>query len=662
MSKVPKLSSTGLLLSLALGAFSCQDKVPFERLETSYPLFQSYWYESEATTYIFYQLESSRRIRDEAVVEYSLDGENWTDIALATNVQQHESVDCGPRVRCGSISLASQEAPASTHLRYRFHREGELADSTVNFISPVRIQRGSHSRSFFVFGIFDETNSFIQWRGRNDFPGLSHEQAVFYGLRRPYKLSGLRVQNQSSEVSRLNPSLYASSSTCEGSEQPASELRSPAGDDLWLFFRIEDIYPQACMNVETVDAKGPFSAPALARKNPVLAPINQKLTLGFTEALQIPFVFASCQNPDAAYLQFQKDRLGMPEHPTDLCLESTNFNPSYLRQLIGERIAAARRSSNKTLALLFVLHYTDAAVGSSVALIMMQTLGALLDETLYPRVAATLVYDSFPPLIDPINFDSSLIWCPTLGSIEETQTLFSCYFQPAKIVVGPIELKTSPYLPDYASYRELDKDQKEGAAIEKLSILAPSEPLGFERLDVLEEGTSYNVYHPSDRLQVGASDYLNFCPENDRTGAFIFREISGVPPSEQVSPSSRLIELPRYQNSNPQLRTFEIGLGLPYPFFVHLQYRSSAALGPKGLSGYIAIQGKSVISDELGAAVIQNQDFNLLGVLNRCTRFCRHPAFDDAGSYLASRAWHEEFQTRCYNPLIPKLPVGGSDL
>ena len=80
----------------------CHNKVGIGRIETTFPLFKAFWYESEATVYIFYHTMSSQKLRVDARVEFSLDGQNWTDVKVAANVQLHEPVDCGEEEACGS--------------------------------------------------------------------------------------------------------------------------------------------------------------------------------------------------------------------------------------------------------------------------------------------------------------------------------------------------------------------------------------------------------------------------------------------------------------------------------------------------------------------------------------------------------------------------------
>lgn len=643
-----------LPLMLLFNCLACQDKLELLRIYADLPLFQSYWYEAEKTLFVFYRMKMTERVKPSALVEYQVEQGIWTDVGRAPVIQKHHHVDCGPDQKCGSFSLKADKEPTQVGLRLRYSADGELADEFRSAPRVISQIAGTLDRSFYVYGIFDLTNRFVQWRGRNNFPGITHDEAMFFGLERPYSVDGHHGLSESSEISTVLPSHYGIIDPCSGTLLDPNKKFSDIGEDIWLQTAVPEAFPETCVTAHNFDASGPVDLSAVARKNPIVSPIEQDLTLRFTEAQLIPLIFATCESQDDDYLAFQKGRLAMPDTATTVCIESSDFNAESIRQLLLAKIKEARAAVTKSVALTIILHYTKEAQAQEIESIIAKSLALVLDDSLNPYVAATFVYDSFGKTAVPVAPKPAVIWCPTLNTL--TQTLNSCYFSPAKLVLGPLEVRVSPLLPDYPSFLELDERQKSGIKVQKLRVLTPAEPSNEGKLEITAaEGEGYWIFHPDDKLNMKGSEYYSYCQKADPTLSLAFHMVSSEEGSKDAEPSF-LQNLSIDHNKRLKDEVAQIGLFTPYPFYLAIDYRNTLAIGPKGLTGLLTIDQRKVpVNEELGSRILAEERIPMRKVLSRCTQYCKNPSFDDTGTYLLGRPWYQEFQTKCYEPKIPSF-------
>jgi hypothetical protein len=632
-------------------AFACADKLDLQRIGTNLPLFQTYWFESEKTLFVFYHVATTQRVKNQADVEYKVDDSSWISVANAPLVQKHHLVNCGDDQRCGSISIKSDQEPKNVGIRLRFSKGGDLADSFETVPRVIATLSGTEDRSFYVYGVFDKTNKYIQWRGRNNFPGLTHQEANFYGIDRPFSVRDLNGHNDSTKVSTVAPSQYGIPNPCTGTSISSLLAESQAGEDIWHPAAIADEFPESCITARSIDAIGDVNYSALARKNPEVSPIKQDLTLRFTAAHLIPLIFASCKDQNPEYLEFQKSRLQMQDHDIDICTEDAAFSTESIRQLLLTKIKEARTASNKSLALTIILHYINEQSASTIEATVAEALALVLNDSLNPYVAATFVYDSYAKTAVPVAPKPAVIWCPTLN--VATQTINSCHFAPAKLVLGPLEIRASPLLPDYPSFLELDEQQKNGIKVNALRVLTPSEPSSEGKLDIVESEVGYWIFHPDDKINLKGDEFLSYCQKSDPTVSLAYRMLSESNGGTKSSPSL-MQRLPEEHNTDPSDQVAQVGLLSPFPFYLTIEYKNTVALGPKGLTGVLTLSKQKLpLNEELGARILGESRIPMDSVLSRCTRYCQHPAFDDTGTYLLGSTWIREFQTRCYEPSIP---------
>ncbi|MDQ3233642.1 MAG: hypothetical protein M3Q07_17630, partial [Pseudobdellovibrionaceae bacterium] len=557
------------ILSVICALAACRKKVGLEQDPLRFVLAKAFWFEDESTFFLFYHIDNPQPFRTEGLLEMSLNqGETWQDVNTGTYVHPHESVDCGNQTLCGSLSIRWTQPLPSAQLRYRFHRDAELAESLV---IPVVIVRKSSPlrRSFYIYGVFDQTNVYVQWRGRHFFPGLSHEEAEAYGLRRPYRITGIRSQTNSSDPDRINPSLYGSATVCAGTELNPDRISSDRGADSWLMAQVELSFAQACGISEVTDGNGSYSAAAFARKNPIVEPIEQDLQLAFTKAKQIPLIFASCKTIDQNYLDFQVERMHFPTNRIDYCMDDGTFSRENVLALLYGKVLAAQEPG-QVLALVLILHYTLQELSPTISDVLGQSLAAIANNALFPRVSAVFVYDSFAPESPPAITQPSVIWCPVAG--DASTTLSTCAFQPSQIALGSIEIRSAPALPDYENFQKMDDVQKRGATVEDFSIYTPKEPGSGGRLSITQTNDRSYVFNPFDQLPVLASESLSYCGLYDSTEAFAFEILPSSGTQDGGIPVSPLSVLPGVHRLQDRDQVYNLGLQLDVPFLVSVRY------------------------------------------------------------------------------------------
>ena len=165
-------------------------KVPVTDINASFSISDVTWFQDEQTMFVFYRVDAEQGIGAESLIElkYKTDDVQvpWTDLKLLAPVHTHLPVDCGVTSRCGSLSLKVDKVPREVGLRLRYHRDGEISLEAPVLFNVVGVGPAHLSRSLLVYGVFNENNTLVQWRARNQFPTIRNEQATELGLRREF--------------------------------------------------------------------------------------------------------------------------------------------------------------------------------------------------------------------------------------------------------------------------------------------------------------------------------------------------------------------------------------------------------------------------------------------------------------------------------------------
>lgn len=661
------------LLALLLG---CR-KVPLEDVGASFLLADLTWFEEEQTLFAFWEIDAQQGIGENSVVEirYRTDeGEqDWVDITSLPAVHTHEAVDCGRTSLCGSHSIALSAEPRMVGLRLRYHRDGSMVlEATPSF---GRVRRGPpwQSRSLLVYGVFDESNDWIQWRARHVFPNLRNEEASALGLRRWFS-----VQDATHGPTNPAPpvSSYGYATACPADfaalDLPAVETEARA------IFETEPLPEGArasaviCAQSTVRDATGTYTTGAIALKNPEVEPAFSTLRSPVAEAKRVTFFLAPCEREiSAVHEAMQRQRLQAEEVPTT-CTEgwSQRGYAERLARRFSEAVDAAR-TEGRDMVLVIGLHRDEDGPAEVLEEALARIVPAEKDKT-SPRLAGAFVFDSEEHGTTD-ELVSTTLWCPTRLTSATLATV-GCAVLPetGTLNLGPLTIGMLPVLPTREQYEEFLQTWPEAYAgrVERLSMLAPQFSATSEHTEIGEYGTV--TFLDGERVSTTSSEAFSWCPpEETLPVAFRSTIIRSPEFAEGVAIACAYGKLPEevcllaeagtlplellpvWHNETGE-QSYELGLFWDYPYLLRMEYSTFAAgsLSAFGLSVPFGLStdGETFLGTELWLA----ESFDLSDVLTRCTRFCDHPTFDSAGVYNVLAPFRDTWAQSCYRPSYPR--------
>ena len=159
-----------MLTGLALLAASGCEKVPLVDINARFARADAVWFEEEETLFFFYRVEADQALTARSRMELTWrtdDAEQaWAPVETLPRVHTHVPVPCGRTGFCGSTSLHVKSLPRLVGLRLRYHDEGQMTlDAQVN-LHVIHKGEPHTNRSLVVYGVFDESNTRVQWRAR----------------------------------------------------------------------------------------------------------------------------------------------------------------------------------------------------------------------------------------------------------------------------------------------------------------------------------------------------------------------------------------------------------------------------------------------------------------------------------------------------------------
>ncbi|MEL6548591.1 MAG: hypothetical protein AAFQ82_28470, partial [Myxococcota bacterium] len=331
-------------------------------------------------------------------VRYDTDSErvNWTAIEDLEWVHTHlPTCQDNTRQRCGSASVRVAERPRNITMRMRYRPETPLGVEVILNTNIVSSSLPWNDRSLLVYGVFDESNQAIQWRSRHTFPTLRNETVERFGLRREFSIVEQTFADPEDELFVANPYGYAFASNCFGqSLDSGAELQTEDRAVFGAALGPETSDAAAVCAMATVrDALGTFDAPALARKNPEVAPAFPILRSPIRTASQIGTLLTFCDRTiSARHESMQVQRLRLEDAPR-FCLDDWR-NPSFVTELTdfwSERIEQVRANGDD-IVVTVALHHDDES-GELVARIQDALENVLTPETLEgtPRAVGAFV-------------------------------------------------------------------------------------------------------------------------------------------------------------------------------------------------------------------------------------------------------------------------------
>jgi hypothetical protein len=676
-SQSPRRSSPHPLLALAspaaLALWLCAacGKVPLTNVNAGFVLADAAWFADEETLFVFYRLDAEQGLGPESQIEvaYNTDQQavSWTPIAALTPVHPHVPVDCGATSLCGSTSLHVPIEPRHVGVRLRYHRDGETTlDGKVTFNAVGPGPAHSH-RSLLVYGVFDETNTRVQWRARHQFPTLRNEQVEQLGLRRPFRIAG-RQHGEAGPQAPGNPYSYAFASTCPQAMQPLEgaplETSDRAAFDAQELPLSAATSPAVCARSTTTDARGTFDALALARKNPETRAAFPSLRSPVHRNAAVPFLLEPCDRTiSEQHLAMQKQRLLLTD-PTEVCIDGWR-DPGF-----ADRLAAAFRekidlvrAAGSDMVLVIALHHDDSSgeLAAKLELALAQILPLERDKS-SPRASGAFVFDSFGRDLALPALKNLVLWCPAQPQPDDldqipTNAQRGCPVLPdsPEFSLGPFEFSNLPILPTRAQYlRFVAKySERQAGAVRELTFSAPERTPLSQNLRMGDFGVA--TFFNNEILTAAPGDAFSYCASDaSRLSAAVFRSASQPLPMP-------LVGLPANHARAPE-PTYALGLLWDFPFLLRMTHELVVAGSLTAFSFTVPFGISSPSEAYYGTELWNGSELSLRDTLLQCTRFCDDPTFDSAGVYNVVAQFRGSYANQCYRPRFPAPSDGGFPL
>ena len=677
-------------LMVSVGA-SCA-KVPIFDVQAGFTLADAAWFAEEETLFVFWEVTAEQGLGDPSVIEitYATDEErvDWTPLTELPTVHTHLPVGCGVHSLCGSSSLHVALEPREVDIRLRYHRDGELALDAHTAFNVVGHGDPHSHRSFVVYGVFDESNQWVQWRGRHQFPTLRNKEAQDYGLRRDFIV---RDQGYGSReiASASNP--YGYGGECPASF--ASAEQEEIGTDERAVSNLSALPLDAssasvvCAEAEVTDALGTFAAAAIARKNPEVLPAFPVLRSPIRDTTRIPFFLGPCDRTiSEEHEDMQRQRLLLGDLPTT-CIDDWQSD-GFVDDLVVLFTDAveAERPAGEDMVLVIALN-RDA---SGMAVAVEEALAQIVPEerrTASPRLAGAFVFDSGIRGLSIPELDPVTLWCPSVlpedleGELDYSASV-TCAIAPdnPSLELGPFSFGTLPILPSRSQYLDFIETYSEAQAgrVKNLSFRAPEFATTADHVDIGDFGAA--TFLNDEFISTDVGDAFSYCV-SDEYQLVVFRseimqsphfaaliaqecQSGGIP--EEICAWGQLGMLPIEWLSQWHgwfaESTYELGVFWEVPFLLRAEYEvfTAGSVSAFGLSVPFGLgqDGEAY----LGSVMWTAEELSLEELLTQCTRFCDHPTFDSAGVYQVSDPFRSTYATSCYLPRYPQPGESGFPL
>jgi hypothetical protein len=506
----------------------------------------------------------------------------------------------------------------------------------------------------------------VQWRARHQFPTLRNEQVQALGLRRTFSITAPGFGDVAAPFD-TNPYGYAFSPACpEGLKAlgwPLVETKERAVFDPNQLPLEAAVFPSICAAATVTDAKGTFTAAALARKNAEVTAAFPTLRSPIRLTQKIGFLLQPCRRViNEAHKQMQIQRLGLQTAP-QICIDEWQ-RPGFAEELattFRKRVDDVR-AQGMDMVLTVALHHDDETrqLPDAIERAFENVLQTEREKST-PRLTGAFVLDSFAYSIVRPDVSRSVLWCPAnvIGDLDQVSNGASqaCAVLPddLELTWGPFGVANLPILPSREQYLNFVKKYGESQTgkVVQLQFRAPERTPLSTNVDLGDFGTG--TFFNNETITGDMVDSFSYCEDDSRlASAVIFRAGSDADPMP-------LSQLPQLHSMMPA-SLYQLGLAWDFPFLLRMNYEIVIA-GAVSAFSVTAPFGLGVpASSYYGAELWQTEEFQLSQVLRQCLRFCDHPTFDSAGVYNLSVAFSPHCASRWYRPRFPARGDGGFPL
>jgi len=691
--------------TLAMG-LACNEKVPLHPNPGTFDVLAAHYFENENTQYIFFAISGlkadqareawPRRLELKADglangAPFAPAGDGYVVLDFARGVHRHQWVSCGEGRICGSMSIKSDQPLTGMQIRLRYHQDSAMAleSSVPNSVHPA--DGTASAQSALVYGVFSRGNQVMQVRVHNNFGTPGDEDFPSFGMSRDFaidqvRLAAVTMAEQGEIYQTTGSPLLFPAAPCASRELADAKNRVQKlskKSDWWIeAFDPKDNRNAACFRARLVDQAGQelASGPGIARRNPELQSEAVLIPTPLKTVYKIPLVLSYCRDPQIPevasepFLQYQKYILGIPEeNGVDLCFSSSGGQDAIFGKLLDAKLAAKlsaaretiRDSTNPRQDLFFAVAINENVVGSQYFhKQIMERLGELIrterETRASPRLVGAFVYDSdtleSKGLSLPAAIQSTMIWCPRKSATKGVETDGNCVgYVGGKLDLGPVVFKVPmgpfPTMKSFLSSFASD--------VNSLLVRDP-------RLEVRAFSTNENTAHipqgtatffDGQRVSLKPGEGLRYCGNRDPIQLGDSLAVRMQDPESGVVRDGTLGEASRHLLGGEKVLNVNFGMIWRYPFVGGVSYK--APLEGKIFS-FIPVSASYTASDPFGDQKLTKPKWDVGALLQKCTRFCDHPMFDEAGVYQAGVSWRSGAAVNaCLEPHLPEPPAVG---
>jgi hypothetical protein len=663
-------------------------KVPLNPLSRSLNIVGAHWFENEKVAYFFFRVSGETSYSGMSTFEwnkYSLDksdsNSEFSALKLTQGIHQHQLLPCGRDI-CGSFSFASESAPAKITLRLRYHPKSALfVDSTA----PVQVHQDdgtSNSFSSLVYGVFDESNNFIEARVHHNFGFPASSEVAQFGLIRSFRVHDTQLIDWSkADLELLKAQTHSATlfpvKNCEqwfdtSKIQKVDGVKNFSGVSGWLpnDFSVDPIRAGSCFKVDFLKANGEtiLTEQAIARRNPRLIEEKMVLSTPLKPVIKIPLVVTYCLNDPASdrlkseiFLDYQKFILGITGAVVDACFR-IGFENQFrdeLKLVLLKKLQTARQNNVGLQDYIFTVAFNHKlnVEFQRFQEIVAEQIGLLIDDErvkISPRLIGAFVYDSDANFVRPELAAKSIVWCPraampdVLSSVKAYGDGANCMADNGGLIklgsilnflvpMGPFPSRESyeSYLNEYG-----DKGLARNPQFQVQSVITNA--------NTVQDSLGLTTFFDGQRIDLTAEEGMRICYEKDIDGmlsSLRYKKINATTPMIENH------EIQTVFNSTEGAGTYMLGLQWDYPFWGAVTYTSPLT---GKILGQIPFRKDSTAHREVGDMKWQRENWDLGPYFQRCQRFCDHPYFDESGTYQLDLQWRGLNAIGCTHSKYPE--------
>lgn len=667
---------------------SCR-KAGLTQVSSHLDIIGAYRVADENVDYLFFELTEIPEVLGSSQWFYAFDDGNgtfkssettWKTLDLSTGVHQHKMVECSPGVHCGSFSWPTDPNIQRVALRMLYHPEG-----TAEHIAQATMRDFGTNLSAMVFGVYDSSNSRIQFRVDDNFGIPSKVDIKRYGMirkfqiRAPESTSITNAVMETLRTSRGNNYLFPAD-FCTAS-QSSVDAKTFVGNSSWLSgdFPTTDGANGACANVDFMDKNGVVLAKhtAFARRNPKFKTGSYKYDTPLTAATKIPLILAYCSDAvgadtarDEDFYEYQRNMLGFGQSPEDLCFRigaDATFRSS-LTSLLTSKLAAAKAASGGASDFVFtvVLHQNLSTEFRSFHQILAEELAAIATSEaalVSPRLVGSFVYDSRFDFRPSSIQEKFMIWCPSIRPQDPSSSV-SPSVEANCLVTDPVKIGNAllnfvtpmgPF-PTLNAYRNYVNKYSDRGLVKKPDLSFAS---------VLTNGNTFTetekkhqvTYFDNEHLIVTAAETVHVCwgaANSTLLNSLRLRSSTQAATTAGID----IITAQGLWGIGQGAADYRIGVAWELPFIGKVTYKSPVTANvislipiSRDFAGYKLLGDPKWLADSL--------DFGSL--LQVCTNYCDHPWFDEGGVYQIAGNYSDNNISSCVSPRYPSVGSEAAD-